>query len=69
MTLFNEQDSKEQAKTAGDSSVYFLCFENTRERKMFHFDTEWAYKHLVIIVFVHKMDFGCGIKIAKDDIF
>ena len=24
---------------------------------MFHFDTEWAYKHLVIIVAVHKMDF------------
>ena len=24
---------------------------------MFRFDTEWAYKHLVIIVAVHKMDF------------
>ena len=36
---------------------------------MFHFDNEWAYKHLVIIVAVHKMDFGCGIKIAKDGIF
>ena len=24
---------------------------------MSHFDTEWAYKHLVIIVAVHKMDF------------
>ena len=23
---------------------------------MFHFDTEWEYKHLVIIVAVHKMD-------------
>ena len=24
---------------------------------MFRFDTEWAYKHLVIIIAVHKMDF------------
>ena len=24
---------------------------------MFHVDTEWAYKHLVIIVVVHKKDF------------
>ena len=24
---------------------------------MFHFNTEWAYKHFVIIVAVHKMDF------------
>ena len=24
---------------------------------MLHFDTEWACKHLVIIVAVHKMDF------------
>ena len=36
---------------------------------MFHFDTERAYKHLVIIVAVHKMDCSCGIKIAKDGIF
>ena len=37
---------------------------------MFRFDTEWAYKHMVIIVAVHKMDFQaeCGIKIAKDGI-
>ena len=36
---------------------------------MFHFDTEWAYKHLVIIVAVHRMDLeGCGLKIAKDGI-
>ena len=27
------------------------------EREMFRFDTEWAYKHLVIIIAVHKMDF------------
>ena len=35
---------------------------------MFRFDTEWAYKHMVIIVAVHKMNFQaeCGIKIAKD---
>ena len=37
--------------------LYIFCFESTREIKMFHFDTEWAYKHLVIIVAVHKMDF------------
>ena len=24
---------------------------------MFRFDTEWAYRHLVIVVAVHKMDF------------
>ena len=53
MTLFNEQDRDEQVETA----LYFLCFESMRERSMLHFDTEWAYKHLVIIVAVHKMDF------------
>ena len=34
---------------------------------MFRFDTEWAYKHMVIIVAVHRLR-GCGIKIAKDGI-
>ena len=29
---------------------------------MFSFDTEWAYKHLVIIVAVHKMDFEAAVE-------
>ena len=32
---------------------------------MFHFDTERAYKHLVIIVAVHKMDFEAVDKNSK----
>ena len=37
---------------------------------MFHYDTEWDYKHLVITVAVHKMDFEAVeyIKITKDNI-
>ena len=35
---------------------------------MFRFDTEWAYKHMVIIAAVHKMDFEAVEKIAKDGI-
>ena len=57
MTLFNEQDRKEQVETTGRQLYIFLCFENTKERKMFRFGTEWAHKHLVIIAAVHKMDF------------
>ena len=45
-------DREEQVETA----LYFLCL---REKYMLHFDTEWAYKRLVIniVVAVHKMDF------------
>ena len=32
---------------------------------MFRFDTEWAYKHLVIIVAVHKMDLRLWNKNSK----
>ena len=56
MTLFNEQDRKEQVETAG-RQLYIFYVLRAREREMFRFDTEWAYKHLVIIVAVHKMDF------------
>ena len=47
---------KEQVETAG-RQLYIFYVLRARERKMFHFDTEWAYKHLVIIVAVHKMGF------------
>ena len=48
-----------------ETALYFLCFESTRERKMFHFDTEWEYKHLVIIVAVHKMNLRLWNKNSK----
>ena len=41
--------NKAKRNRLGDSSV-FLCFESTREKKMFHVDTEWAYKHLVMFI-------------------
>ena len=56
MTLFNEQDRKEQVETAG-RQLHIFHVLRAREREMFRFDTEWAHKHLVIIVAVHKMDF------------
>ena len=37
--------------------MFFFYVLKARESEMFHVDTEWAYKHLVIIVAVHKMDF------------
>ena len=48
-----------QRGTGRDSSVFSLFGEHKREKKMLHFDTELAYKHLVIniVIAVHKMDF------------
>ena len=38
-----------------ETALYFLCFE--LRKKYASYDTEWNYKHLVITVAVHKMDF------------
>ena len=58
MTLFNEKDRKLQVETAGRQLyIFYVLRAREREREMFCFDTEWAYKHFVIIVSVHKMDF------------
>ena len=59
--MFNEQDKKEQVETAG-RQLYIFYVLRAREREMFSFDTEWAYKHLAIIVAVHKMDFEAAVE-------
>ena len=53
--MFNEQDRKEQVETAG-RQLYIFYVLRAQERDV-SFYTEWAYKHFVIIVAVHKMDF------------
>ena len=55
ITLFNEQDRKEQVETAG-RQLYIFYVLRAHESDV-SFCTEWAYKHFVIIVAVHKMDF------------
>ena len=46
---------KEQVETAG-RQLYIFYVLRAQERDV-SFYTEWAYKHFVIIVAVHKMDF------------